>query len=92
MLYSDIEELRRIRNKERQYFATQNEISKEMQEEWYAKYLQRDDDIMFKIVSKKEPDLFIGAIALYDIDEKQKNTSYIMYCLHNALLDKYQQH
>ena len=74
LLSSDLEELRVLRNKEKNFFATQDEITKEMQEKWYQRYLGKNDDIMFKIVKKTEPEAFIGAIALYDIDQKEKTS------------------
>ena len=64
----DIEELRVLRNSERQWFLTQQEITKEGQEMWYQSYLNRENDIMFKITKKEDPEKFIGAIALYDIN------------------------
>ncbi len=70
----DIEPLRLLRNQEREYFATQHEISKENQEAWYKSYLKKEDDIMFKIVKKDNLQEFIGAIALYDIDWKNKTS------------------
>ena len=50
------------------------DLSREMQEKWYQRYLGKNDDIMFKIVKKTEPEAFIGAIALYDIDQKEKTS------------------
>lgn len=64
----DIEELRIIRNKERSFFQTKEEISADSQKKWYESYLKKDDDIMFKISHRDAPDDFIGAIAVYDID------------------------
>lgn len=72
LLISDIEKLRILRNKEKQYFATQDEITAEAQEKWYQHYLTKDNDIMFKIEKRDQPEVFIGAIALYDIDWKRK--------------------
>lgn len=68
----DIELLRLLRNRERQYFINQAEISKEAQIKWYHRYLEKNDDIMFRIVRKSAPDIFIGVIALYDIDWEKK--------------------
>lgn len=72
----DIESLRILRNRERQYFATQQEIAKEGQEKWYQSYLKKEDDIMFKIVKKENPEEFIGAIALYDINPENKTAEF----------------
>lgn len=66
----DIELLRALRNRERQYFATQHIITEEEQKIWYQSYLNKKDDIMFKVVKKENPKDFIGAIALYDIDRE----------------------
>lgn len=70
----DIESLRLLRNQEKEYFATHQEITKENQEAWFESYLKKEDDIMFKIVKKDNPQEFIGAIALYDIDWKNKTS------------------
>lgn len=64
----DIESLRILRNKEKQYFFTGDDITPEQQKVWYANYLKKNDDIMFKVVKKEEPDKFIGAIAVYEIN------------------------
>lgn len=66
----DIEELRILRNSERQWFVTQKEITQEDQGKWYQSYLNKENDIMFKIVKKDNPEKFIGAISLYGINPK----------------------
>lgn len=68
----DIEALRILRNQERKYFTTQQEIAIETQKKWFQSYLKKADDIMFKIAKKESPTEFIGAIALYNIDMKNK--------------------
>lgn len=73
---ADIENLRMLRNKEKRFFVTQDEIDSRAQKKWYQSYLGKKDDIMFKIVKKKEPDTFIGAIALYHIDRKKKEAEF----------------
>ena len=70
----DIELLRKLRNQEKQYFATQQEITREGQQKWYQSYLEKQDDIMFKIVKKENPEEFIGTIALYDIDWENRTS------------------
>lgn len=67
----DIESLRILRNKEKQYFFTGDDITPEQQKVWYANYLKKNDDIMFKVVKKEEPDKFIGAIAVYEINSNE---------------------
>ena len=64
---ADIEQLRLLRNREKQFFITQAEIDGPSQKRWYESYLNKAGDIMFKLVRATEPDQFIGAIALYDI-------------------------
>lgn len=71
LMEKDIEELRLLRNKEREFFLTQEEINAQMQQKWYAKYLEKEDDIMFKISLIEEPDTFIGSVALYNIQEER---------------------
>ena len=72
----DIENLRNLRNRNKQFFATQAEITKEGQENWYCNYLQKDNDIMFKVVLKEKPEQFIGAVAVYDIDWVEKTCEF----------------
>lgn len=64
----DIEELRILRNRERKYFLTEVEITKQQQINWFESYLSKENDIMFKISHRNKPDEFIGAIAVYNID------------------------
>ena len=71
-----IEELRVLRNKERQWFVYHGEISKDQQVEWYHKYLKTQGDFMFEVYEKKRPDVFIGAVALYDIDAEEKTAEF----------------
>lgn len=73
---SDIEDLRNLRNRNKQFFATQTEITKEGQEKWYRNYLQKDNDIMFKVVLSEKPEQFIGAVAVYDIDREAKTCEF----------------
>lgn len=69
---NDIEELRILRNKEAQFFLDTKQISKESQAKWFAKYLEKSNDIMFVVSKKDNPDVFIGVIAAYDIDFDNK--------------------
>lgn len=72
LMEEDIEELRVLRNKEKSSFLTRQDIDRESQIKWYHNYLQKEDDIMFKISHRDNPDEFIGAIAVYDIDTSKK--------------------
>ena len=65
----DIEELRVLRNRERQYFLSQGIIMPEGQITWYDSYLKKENDIMFKVARADRLEKFIGAIAVYDIDK-----------------------
>lgn len=64
----DIEELRQLRNRQKEYFLTKGEIGEEAQKKWYKLYLENDSDIMFRISHRDKPDIFLGAIAVYNID------------------------
>lgn len=69
---SDIEQLRVLRNSQKQFFISQDEIESEAQKQWYERYLNNSRDIMFRVVKKENQKEFIGAIALYDIDSKKR--------------------
>lgn len=68
----DIEPLRNLRNREKEWFLSNDFITKEQQKEWYERYLLQNDDIMFKIVFKEKSEIFCGAIAVYNIDIEKK--------------------
>lgn len=68
----DIEELRELRNRERHCFLSTQIIEKDGQRKWYEAYLEKEGDIMFKVVKTTAPDEFIGTIAVYDIDVENK--------------------
>jgi len=72
----DIEELRVLRNGAREFFVYQGIITPEKQQKWFEQYLQKDDDIMFKIVKAEEPEEFIGAVALYDIEPEKHQAEF----------------
>lgn len=69
---NDIEALRNLRNQERKWFLNDGLIKEEQQKEWYKKYLLQNNDIMFKIIYKKKPNVFSGAIAVYNINFEKK--------------------
>ena len=72
LMEEDIEELRVLRNKEKSSFLTKSDIDRESQINWYKRYLEKEDDIMFKISHRDKPEEFIGAIAVYDIDTEKR--------------------
>ena len=67
----DIEMLRVLRNQASKCFVTQKYITREQQQQWYKTYLEKQNDYMFKVVLCSNPDEFVGAVALYDIDKKK---------------------
>ena len=71
-----IEPLRILRNSVRQYFLESAEIEQDSQLKWYKRYLEKDNDIMFKVVKKENAEDFVGAVALYDIDWEQGIAEY----------------
>lgn len=70
----DIESLRVLRNQASKFFITQKYITKEQQKQWYKTYLYKQNDYMFKVVLCSNPNEFVGAVALYDVD-KEKGTA-----------------
>ena len=76
--WKNIEELRNLRNKEenRKCFIYQKEITKEEQENWYKKYLEKEEDIMFSAFLKADEEYLIGFAALYDIDKNSKKCEF----------------
>ena len=72
----DIEALRLLRNRERRWFIYSEEIDAESQQRWYKKYLQTKDDYMFSIAEVKKPDVFIGAVALYNFNNVKKSCEF----------------
>ena len=76
--WKNIEELRNLRNKEenRKCFIYQKEITKEEQENWYKKYLEKEEDIMFSAFLKADEEYLIGFAAFYDIDKNSKKCEF----------------
>ncbi len=72
----DIEALRILRNRNKHFFATPIEITKEGQQNWYHNYLKKNNDIMFKVVLVEKPEQFVGAVAVYDIDIVNKECEF----------------
>lgn len=69
-----VENIRVLRNKNRFFFIDNQLISKEQQNMWYQKYLLKDDDIMFVILSKNKE--FLGNIGLYNINLDTKTAEF----------------
>lgn len=65
--------LRRLRNREdnRKWFKSHTEITEEMQDTWYEKYLSSPTEIMFSVYDA-DTHCFLGTVGLYDIDTEKK--------------------
>lgn len=72
----DVENLRVLRNENREYFDDSSIISPERQKAWFQRYLQDENDIMFAIELLDQPGEFIGAIALYKINMLAKTAKW----------------
>ncbi|MDD3665046.1 MAG: GNAT family N-acetyltransferase [Bacteroidales bacterium] len=74
MTHTDSEKFRVLRNREdnREWFIYKKEISKEEQEKWYESYLLKENDYMFAVYTNDEKKEFIGAMAIYDVENSQK--------------------
>jgi len=68
----DFESLRILRNRESQWFKETAEVSYEQQQEWKKHYQEKPGDYMFKVVRSAYPETFVGAVALYNIDNDKK--------------------
>lgn len=60
----NLEQMRLLRNSNRQWFVFSDEISSEEQECWYREYLQKEGDYMFSIYFRN---MWVGTVAIYDI-------------------------
>lgn len=74
----NIEDLRNLRNKEenRKCFIYQKEITKEEQKNWYKKYSEKEEDLMFSAFLKENEEYPIGFAALYNIDKNNKKCEF----------------
>ena len=74
----NIEDLRILRNRDenRICFIYQKKISEEEQENWYEKYLEKENDIMFSAFMKDDQTTPVGYVALYDINKDSKKCEF----------------
>lgn len=74
----DIEPLRLLRNKphNRRWFVYADEISADAQKQWFEQYKAAADDVMFSVTRSAQPDQFIGAVALYHIDQNNGSAEF----------------
>lgn len=54
----------------RRWFIYSEPITQEQHEDWYAKYCQRDNDLVFIIEEVGDLNRPVGQVSLYDIDEE----------------------
>lgn len=68
----DSQRLRCLRNREdnRKWFKSHTEITEEMQNIWYEKYLSSPTEIMFSVYDTGNH-CFLGTVGLYDIDTEK---------------------
>lgn len=81
----DIEKVRILRNRNRQWFINSGEITQEDQERWYQHYLSKTDDIMFSVYHR-ESGKWIGAVALYNIDKIKGCAEYGRIIIDNQIV------
>lgn len=72
----NIESLRILRNKQRNWFIYSEELTKEDQIKWFENYNLKKNDYMFSIHPINQQDRFIGAVALYGINEESKTAEF----------------
>ena len=60
----DCEPLRTLRNRNRQYFFSSAEISREQQENWFRNYLAKENDYVFSVFYNN---VWVGSASLYNI-------------------------
>lgn len=61
----ELEQMRNLRNRNRCFFVSQEEITEDGQRRWYQKYLVRENDYMFSVVYQER---WIGVASIYDVD------------------------
>lgn len=67
--FSEIEDLRLLRNKHRACFVYNETIKQEEQLLWFEVYLRKENDVMFSVIHKATKN-WIGAVALYNISRE----------------------
>lgn len=72
----DLEELRVLRNKNRNFFIQQEIILAEEQKKWYESYLSKDDDFMFAVEHENFPSKMIGSVGIYHIDQENQSAEF----------------
>ena len=74
MSKEEAEKYRVLRYTYREWFGAQSYISKEKQKEWYSRYLDNPNELMFSIYNTLGN--FIGGNSLYNIDYKNLQCEY----------------
>lgn len=70
LMTEDIENLRVWRNNMHQtrFLRPVGHITPEMQQKWFEKYLENENEITFAIVETKDLNRMVGSVALYDFN------------------------
>lgn len=76
LFQKDIEKLRSVRNRERKWFINGGLITGEAQITWYDGYRGNPGDYMFTVSELANPEVFIGAAAIYNVDEEHKRAEF----------------
>jgi RimJ/RimL family protein N-acetyltransferase len=85
----DIEEIRLLRNANKDFFFYSREITTDEQESWFEKYLKRKDDYTFKVVKTSNTYEIIGMVALYDFQPDLKQCEFGRIIInHNKVNEK----
>lgn len=73
-----IDSLRLLRNKDhnRSCFLYSEIISEEQQRKWYEGYLEKAGDYMFAIFKENRLDEFLGAVAIYNFNNKNNSAEF----------------
>lgn len=72
IMLADLEYLRELRNSNKRYFITQNEITAEDQLKWYNRYLADDTDLTL-VIRDETP---LGMFGIYHIDYQKKTAEF----------------
>lgn len=68
MSAEDIEKMRILRNKCRQFFVCSEKITEEGQQQWYKTYLTRKNDYLFSVFYQEK---WVGAASIYNVDRQR---------------------
>ena len=70
---SHIEEMRVLRNKNKDFFVYSGVISESDQKSWYNKYLLTEGDFAFSVMLE---DTWIGSVSIYNVDTENQTAEF----------------